>query len=208
LTEGSPRRAERLAARAPVSGKLGHVRDRKTVDRRHKPTGHHRRRTMSRIPRRSLVARAGLLGALVLAVTGVAGAASKTGKTEHGTVHFAITHTIGSTNVAAGDTTDSLFGAGAVVYRLHVLTNTTGKITIKVPKVTVFYSTGSATGSATSTLTITNSPHSGDATVTGGILKLTKGTGTHKGHSFAGTFSGTGNITSGLYTINYKGTYK
>jgi hypothetical protein len=45
-------------------------------------------------------------------------------------------------------------------------------------------------GSATSKLTITNSPDTWDATVTGGILKLTKGTGTHAGQSFVGTFSG------------------
>jgi hypothetical protein len=163
---------------------------------------------MSRFPRRSRVASLGLLGALVLGLSGVAGAASKAGKAEHGTVHFALTHTVGKINVAAGDTTDSLFGAGAVVYRLHILTSRTGKISIKIPKVTVFYSTGSATGSATATLTVTNTPSSGDATVTGGVLKLTEGTGTHKGHSFVGTFSGAGNITSGLYTINYKGTYK
>jgi hypothetical protein len=163
---------------------------------------------LSRFTRRSLVASVSLLGALVLVMSAVAGAASKGGKAERGTVYFAITHTVANTNVAAGDTTDSLFGAGAVVYRLHVLSTTTGKLTIKVPKVTVFYSTGAATGDATATLTITNSPKAGDATVTGGVLKLTKGTGTHKGHSFKGTFSGTGNVTSGLYTINYKGTYK
>jgi hypothetical protein len=163
---------------------------------------------MSRFPRRTLPAIVGLLGALVLAVSGAAGAASKAGKAEHGTVHFAITHTIGTTNVAAGDTTDSLFGAGAVVYRLHILASSSGQISIKVPKVTVFYSTGSGTGTATATLTITNKPKSGDATVTGGVLKLTKGTGTHKGHTFVGTFSGAGNINGGLYTINYKGTYK
>lgn len=97
---------------------------------------------------------------------------------------------------------------GAVVYRLHVLATTTGKITINIPKVTVFYSTGEGTGTATATLTVTNTPKAGDATVTGGVLKLTKGTGTHKGHSFKGTFSGSGNISSDSYTINYKGTYK
>lgn len=123
-------------------------------------------------------------------------------------MHFALTHTVGKVNIAAGDTTDSLFGPGAVVYRLHVLPASSGKLAIKIPKVTVFYSTGAATGTATATLTITNKPKSGDATVTGGVLKLTKGTGAHAGHSFTGTFSGTGNVTSDLYTINYKGTYK
>jgi hypothetical protein len=163
---------------------------------------------MSRFSRRWLVASVGLLGAVALAGSSIAGAASKKGKAEHGTVHFALTHTVGKTNVAAGDATDSLFGASAVVYRLHILTTTTGKISIKIPKVKVFYSTGSATGSATATLTITNQPTAGDATVTDGVLKLTKGTGTHQGHKFAGTFSGNGNITSDSYTIRYKGTYK
>lgn len=156
------------------------------------------------------MASVGLIGALALALAGstVAGAASTAGKAEHGTVYFALTHTVGKTNVAAGDTTDSLFGAGAVVYRLHVLPTMTGKVSIKIPKVTVFYATGSATGSATATLTATNKPKAGDATVTGGVLKLTEGTGTHKGHSFEGTFSGTGNITSDTYTIKYRGTYE
>ncbi len=163
---------------------------------------------MSRFSRRWLVASGGLLGAVALAGSSIAGAASNVGKAEHGTVYFALTHTVGKTNVAAGDATDSLFGAGAVVYRLHILTSTTGKISIKIPKVMVFYSTGSATGSATATLTVTNQPKAGDATVTDGVLRLTKGTGTHQGHSFVGTFSGTGNISSDSYAIQYKGTYK
>jgi hypothetical protein len=162
---------------------------------------------MSRFPRRWLAATVGVLGGLALAGSSIAGAASKVGKAEHGTVYFALTHTVGKINVAAGDATDSLFGAGAVVYRLHILTTTTGKITIKVPKVTVFYSSGSATGSATATLTVTNKPKAGDATVTDGSLHLTKGTGTHQGHTFTGTFSGQGNITTDAYIIHYKGTY-
>jgi hypothetical protein len=163
---------------------------------------------MSRLSRRWLVASVGVLGALAFAGSSLAGAASKVGKAEHGTVHFALTHTVGKTNFAAGDATDSLFGASAVVYQLHLLTTTTGTISIKIPKVTVFYTTGSATGSATATLTVTNQPKAGDATVTGGVLKLTKGFGAHQGHTFAGTFSGKGNITSDSYTIQYKGTYK
>jgi hypothetical protein len=163
---------------------------------------------MSRFSRRWLVASVGGLGALALAGSSIAGAAAKVSKAEHGTVYFAVTHTVGQTNLAAGDATDSLFGAGAVVYQLHILTTTTGKISIKIPKVTVFYSTGSATGSATATLTVTNKPKAGDATVTDGVLKLTKGAGTHQGHTFAGTFSGQGNISSDSYTIHYKGTYK
>lgn len=94
------------------------------------------------------------------------------------------------------------------MYQLHILTTTTGKISIKIPKVTVFYSTGSATGSATATLTVTSKPKAGDATVTDGVLSLTKGAGTHQGHTFGGTFAGQGNITSDSYTIHYKGTYK
>jgi hypothetical protein len=163
---------------------------------------------MSRFSRRWSAASLGLLGALALAGTSVAGAASKGGKAEHGTVFFSITHTVGKVNIAAGDADDSLFGPSAVVYRLHILTTTTGKISINIPKVTVFYATGSATGSATATLTVTNQPKAGDATVTGGVLKLTKGAGTHAGHTFVGTFAGTGNITSDAYTIQYKGTYK
>jgi hypothetical protein len=163
---------------------------------------------MSRFSRRWLMAGVGVLGVIGLAGSSMASAAAKAGKAEHGTVYFALTHTVGKTNFAAGDATDSLFGAGAVVYQLHILTTRAGTISIKIPKVTVFYSTGSATGSATATLTVTNKPKAGDATVTDGVLKLTKGAGAHEGHTFTGTFSGKGNIDSDFYTIHYKGTYK
>ena len=163
---------------------------------------------MSRFSRRWLLTSVALLGALGFAGSSIAGAASKAGKPEHGTVHFALTHRVGKLNVAAGDVTDSLFGAGAVVYRLHILPANAHQLTIRISKVTLFYSTGSATGSATATLTVTNKPKAGDSTVTHGVLKLTKGAGSHQGHTFVGTFSGTGNINSDLYTIQYKGTYK
>jgi hypothetical protein len=56
-------------------------------------------------------------------------------------------------------------------------------------------------------LTVTNSK-TGAVTITDGILKLTKGFGSYAGHTFTGTLAGTGNLKSGQYTINYRGTYK
>ncbi len=163
---------------------------------------------MSRFNRRSTLAAVAVIAALALALAAGAVTAQTKGKPERGTVHFAITHTVGKVNISAGDVTDSLFGAGAVVFHLHVLPNSSGNLTITIQNVTLFYSTGSASGTATATLTITNKPQSGDATVTRGVIKLTKGFGTHKGHTFTGTFSGKGNVNGGTYTINYKGTYK
>ena len=160
---------------------------------------------MSRFNRRSTLAAVALIAALALAASAVT--AKTKGKSEHGTVHFAITHSVGKVNISAGDVTDSLFGSGAAVFHLHVLPNSSGSLTITIQNVTLFYSTGSASGTATATLNITNKPQSGDATVTGGVIKLTKGFGTHKGHTFTGTFSGSGSVSGGTYTIKYKGTY-
>ncbi len=70
--------------------------------------------------------------------------------------------------------------------------------------VTIFTKTGALSGTGTAT-EIVNS--NGTATFTS-KLRLTKGSGGQKGHSFVGTFTGTAASPTGPYTFHDKGTYK
>lgn len=160
------------------------------------------------VTRRSLGTVGGLLATIAVAALLVApGGAASAARADKGTVHFAPTHAVGPIAVYAGDSSDKLLGSGAVVYRLRVLASTKpGTVNISVKKVTAFFSTGSLVGTATAKLHIVDSK--GDSTITNGVLKLTKGTGTLRGHSMSGKFSGTGNVNTGQDKITYTGTYR
>jgi hypothetical protein len=109
----------------------------------------------------------------------------------------------------AGFNVDKVLGNGAITYTIKPLASTKpGTLTAKAQKVTLWTSTGSLTGTGTATVTITNKPDQGDATVSGGKLKLNRGSGGQAGHSLVATFSGKGNVDSGQYIFKYKGTYK
>jgi hypothetical protein len=168
---------------------------------------------MTRRTRRSIAAITALLAASALIVLSAGSVGAKSaGRVDTATAYVAITHTVGSganaVNYAAGNLTDKILGDGAVTYKLKVLANPSGTIHVNATKVAVFTSTGSLTGTASGTLTITNTPKTGDATLSNGKVTLTHGTGAQKGHSFTGTFQGTGNVSSGIYKFTEKGTYK
>jgi hypothetical protein len=156
---------------------------------------------------RSLVGAVGLIGATALIAFGAAGVGAKSsGKADSGTAYTATTHSAGGFQYAAGNTIDKLYGAGAITFKIKVLTGpATGTFKLNVPLATYFFSNGSLTGSGSATLKI---GAMGAATVTNGKASLTKGGGAQKGHSMKLTFTGTGNASTGLYTFNYKGTYK
>ena len=161
---------------------------------------------MRRSTRRATAGVASLLAASSLvAVTASSVGAVGSGKADGGTVYAALTHTVGTTTFASGNSTDKLFGKGAVTYALHVVPNTAGTLNLNVPSVTYYYSNGSLSGTASATLTI---GAGGAATVSKGKLSLTKGAGARKGHSFKGTFSGTGSVNTGLYKFTYAGKYR
>ena len=151
--------------------------------------------------------------AAVLAVAGaIAGAtsavgATSAGKADSGSVYFAPTHSVGSLGFYAGDSTDKLTGAGAVVYQLKLLTSTKpGTVLVDVKKVTSYSATGSLIGTATAKLMIVDSK--GNATLTDGVVKFTRGTGGQAGHTLTAKFAGKGNVNTGAYKLNYTGTYK
>jgi hypothetical protein len=155
---------------------------------------------------RSIAAAVGLIGAsLLIAVGAGAVAASSTGKADSGVVYFAITHSAAGKEYAAGNDSDKLFGTGAVTYVVKISSATSGTFKITINPTTSYYSNGTLTGTATAKLTL---GAGGAATIANGKLTEAAGTGAQKGHSLTATFNGTGNATTGLYKVVYKGTYK
>lgn len=155
--------------------------------------------------------RAGLIGTIsACALIGVATSAfgATSGRADKGVIHFAQTYTAGGISYAAGNVKDKLFGAEAITYAIKATPTPTGPVKLAVKPVTTWAKTGSLSGTATATLTVTNAPKTGDATITNGKLKETKGTGKWAGHTFTATFTGSGNINTGAYTVTYKGTFK
>jgi hypothetical protein len=161
---------------------------------------------MSMFKRRRPIAIATLLVALGLTVVGVATVGAKSsGRTDRGAAYVAVTHQVGSTYYAAGNSTDKILGNGAVTYAIAAGTGTKpGTIKITANRVTLFSSTGSLFGTASGTETTSTS---GAVTLTG-KLNLTHGTGGQKGHSFIGTFTGTGKTALGPFVFHTKGTYR
>jgi hypothetical protein len=149
---------------------------------------------------------AGLLAASALIAIGASTVGAKSSRrADSGTVYFAVTHTVGNKQYAAGNTSDKLFGPGAVTYVNIAKPTPTGTITVTTKPVVLFFKDGTMTGAATSTLTV---GQNGAATITKGKLTAANGTGGQKGHSFVDTFTGTGNSITSTYKITYKGTYK
>jgi hypothetical protein len=157
---------------------------------------------------RSLAATAGALGTVaLLTVAGPAlGAKASKGKADSGTSQVAITHSSGGYQYSAGNNTDKLLGTGAVTYQVKLTPTTPGTYKLTAKRVVVYTGTGSLVGTGSATLNVISA--SGNATVTNGKLSLTKGFGSQKGHSETATFTGTGTITGGVFTFQYKGTYR
>jgi hypothetical protein len=113
------------------------------------------------------------------------------------------------TNVAgfaAGENTDKILGDEAATYSLTVHRAGPSTDTFRLTSKVVFYSpTGSLTGTASATMTISAKKAE---TFTSGELSLKDGAGSQKGHSLIATFTGTGSLSANVYVLNYKGAYK
>ena len=148
-----------------------------------------------------------VLTVLVLAVatTAAALAAGSKGKAkkDSGTVYFAIAHSAGGYQYATGYSSDRLLGLTTVYYKIKLLpSGTTGVIKVNVKGLTLFTKDGSLVGTGSADENVTT------GAVTNGHFNLTKGTGGQKGHSFVGTFSGKGSVSTNTFSYTYHATYK
>ncbi len=155
---------------------------------------------------RSLGAIASVLGTAALFALGASAfAAASKGRADTGTSYVAITRTAGGFDFIAGTNSDTLFGAGAVTFKLETsAASTPGTFSLTAKRVVLFTNTGTLTGTGSSTVIASAN---GSTTITNGKLNLTKGTGRQTGHTFVGTFTGSG-TAAGRYVFHYKGTYK
>ncbi len=145
------------------------------------------------------------VGCALLALAASAlGAKPKKGKADSGTAYASITHVVGSIQIADGDYIDKILGDGVISYRIALLPGPNGTFHVSTKKVTLYTGTGSLSGTATATVALSGTTE----TITNGKLSLTKGAGSLKGHSFVGTFTGTGDLSKNLLVFHDKGTYK
>jgi hypothetical protein len=155
----------------------------------------------------SVKAIAGVLtaGALLVLGTSALAITAHRGKADSSKLYLAVTHTAGGYDYTAGDGTSKVLGSVVVTYKLKPVASK-GTIKVVIPKARLWVSNGTLSGTASGDLTVTDSK--GDAKLSNGTFSLSKGTGGQSGHSEVGTFTGTGNINTGQYTIVTKGTYK
>ena len=158
-----------------------------------------RTRLLSAITVIAIAALALVGGASVFAKTKKAKAKKTTSVTYSATVKQA-----GGFDYTAGMGKDKVLGSFAITYKNKIVPSN-GSIKVTAKPVTLYTKTGSLTGTASTTLTIGTG---GAATASNGKLKLTKGAGSLKGHSYVGTFTGTGNVTTSDFTFTTKATYK
>jgi hypothetical protein len=145
-------------------------------------------------------------GAVVAVCAATVGAkpASK-GRADSGVVYFAVTRAANGKQYAAGNSTDKLFGSGAVTYVIKAAATPKGAVKITAKPVKLYFANGTLTGTASATLT---PGPGGTATITGGKLNAAHGTSGQAGHSETATFHGTGSTTTASYRITYTGIYK
>jgi hypothetical protein len=144
----------------------------------------------------------GAVGAM--SATTAAAKPARKARADSGVVYFGITHSANGNQYAAGSTTDKLFGSGAITFVIQTTRTPSGGFRMISKPVTLFFSNGTLTGTATATVT----PAPGGTSLTGGKLKAAHGTAAQKGHSVSATFQGTGNPVTGAYKIIYTGVYK
>jgi hypothetical protein len=157
-------------------------------------------------PTRTLAAALGTgVACALIAIGGTAFGAATAGKHDSGVLYAAITHQNATTEFLAGNASDKVLGSGAVTYTAKLGTGSSPGTLKITATVTLFSKTGSMSGPATGTLVVAKD---GSVTFANGKIKLSHGAGGEKGHSFVGTFTGSGKSAGGPFVFHYKGTYK
>jgi hypothetical protein len=156
---------------------------------------------------RRTVALPALLGSAALVAVGAASVAARTGaggKSDHGTAYASINRVANGNEYGSATNTDAVLGSSAITFIATLTPGGSGGVTLNIKKLVLYGKTGSLSGTGSATVTLSGSTEK----FSGGKLKLTKGTGSQKGHSFVGTFTGSGDSSTNEFTLHYKGTYK
>jgi hypothetical protein len=141
-------------------------------------------------------------GVLISTAAGATGATA--GRRTTGIAYVAVTHQVGKILYAAGNTSQTLVGKGAVTYKIQAgLGNKPGTLKVKAT-VTVFAATGSLSGVVKG---IETTASNGSVTFAG-TLDLNHGRGGQAGHSLVGTVTGTGQSATGPFVFHDKGIYR
>lgn len=135
---------------------------------------------------------------------GVGARSRAAGKADSGTLYLSTNRSSGSIGYASGTNSDKLFGESALTSK-YTLTHTTGATFKLSSSHTIMWTkTGSLEGTLSATVTLAGTTE----TFKNGKLDLSNGTGSLKGHSLVGTFTGSGNSSANQFKFTYKATYK
>jgi hypothetical protein len=158
------------------------------------------------MPRRLLAGAAAVLAAIALIAVGVSAAgAASSGRHTKGVLYTAVTRSLGGTKfLLAGNSSDKVLGSGAVTYIANLGSGPARSITVTAT-VIVFTRRGSLVGKTSAVATVNND---GTVSFTKGKIDASKGQGGEAGHTFKGTFTGSGKSLTGPFVFHYAGTYK
>lgn len=160
---------------------------------------------MSNRPITAAVAAVCVAGTAVgLGATGVGARTSARGKADSGTAYLSTNRVVGKVGYASATNSDKLFGASAVTAKYTLTPQSGGSLKLESKRAVLYTGTGALKGTLSATVTIAGTTE----TFKNGKVNLATGTGSQKGHSFVGTFTGSGSSTNNEFTIKYKGTYK
>jgi hypothetical protein len=148
--------------------------------------------------RRLLTTLASALLAAAVVVGGSAIAANKAKTKTYKVQGVSHAHTVGDGSKLAGTINDKYLGAGAVVYN-----NAAAGPGVTIP-FTVFGKNGSYKGTSTADV----GPGGPGLVISNCTLKFKGGTGAYKGATGTGTCDGTGDASTGNFTVNYAGSVK
>jgi hypothetical protein len=122
-----------------------------------------------------------------------------------GTAYLADTPKPGHYAYVTGYFHDTTLGDGVLLFVIRARAAKPGPMTISAKSVTLYTASGSLSGGASTSVTITNF---GPVGVSLGRLDLTQGAGSLKGHSLKASFCGLGNWKTRTGTLMYSGTLR
>jgi hypothetical protein len=159
------------------------------------------------LSKRITAAVAGLCAAGTLIGLGAAGVVARTNahaRADSGTAYASTNRVVGKIGYGSATNSDKILGASAVTFKYTLTSQGGGKFKLNSTRTVLYTPKGALKGTLSATVTLAGTTE----TFTNGKLNLTTGTGSQKGHSLVGTFTGSGSETDNQFKITYKGKYK